>query len=297
MQNLKINPTPSSITQYRIKNNSSNPSFKKQPTENSKNLELSTKAENNNKTLLVFAGLALVTLAGVLGTRAYRNNYINKAQKTFQEVFMRDSISKKETIEMLKRYKEISKIKNKEEYINELFKEVKKNYGFEKGCLELNIYSPKEKEFVAGSVKKLKHIVNINKERTPIEILNTMHHEMKHKQQEYFMMNYSGSLKEFIKNISPIPLNKKDLSKEYLEEMIKNNPKWLEQFNLRELDKNLVPEKYKEYVEKLLKDVKTYKEAEHVNGKINKEYYENFLEIDARNAGSKIEKLFNSFIQ
>ena len=35
------------------------------------------------KTLFILGGLTLATVAGVLGIRAYRNNYVNKAQKTF----------------------------------------------------------------------------------------------------------------------------------------------------------------------------------------------------------------------
>ena len=62
------------------------------------------------------------------------------------------------------------------------------------------------------------------------------------------------------------------------------------------LEKNKVPEKYKKYVEKLLKDVKTYKEVTKVNGTEQINYYNNFLEVDARNAESKIAKLLGGFI-
>lgn len=127
--------------------------------------------------------------------------------------------------------------------------------------------------------------------------MNTMHHEMKHKQQEYMMMNYCEDLEEYLCRINPAKdVKKGDLGTEFVEELKKEFPKWFEQFNLTELNKKNVPEKYTEYVEHLLKDAKTYRESGAEKGIINKEYFNNFLEQDARNAGFRIEKLLRWFI-
>ena len=281
-----------------------NTSFKANPVATTNTLEKTPTTDNftkpyknkTKKTLLTIAGLALVTVAGIWGIRAYKNNYINRAQKTFQEVFMRDNITKEETIEMLKRYKEIQKIKDKDEYMQKLFEEVKKNYGFKDGCLELKTFTTAERKDVLGFVQKLKHFVNINKDADHKQLLKIMHHEMKHKQQEYFMMNYSGDVNTYLKNISHANITDKELNPEFIQDILGDNKKWLEQFNLKKLEKNKVPEKYKEYVEKLLKDVKTYKEVTKANGTEQINYYDNFLEVDARNAGSKIAKLLGGFI-
>ena len=180
--------------------------------------------------------------------------------------------------------------------MQKLFEEVKKNYGFKDGCLELKTFTTAERKDVLGFVQKLKHFVNINKDADHKQLLKTMHHEMKHKQQEYFMMNYSGDVNTYVKNISHANITDKELNPEIIQDILGDNKKWLEQFNLKKLEKNKVPEKYKEYVEKLLKDVKTYKEVTKVNGTEQINYYNNFLEVDARNAESKIAKLLGGFI-
>lgn len=261
-------------------------------------LELSEKKKKKlNFKKIFLIGLVLKIVTGVVGLKLYKANYIKRAQKTFQKVFMRDSISKDETVKMLQRYKEITKIKDKDEYIKALFDETKKNFGLENGCLELKTFTSQEHPNIGGFVNKGKPYININKDRKPHEIMDTMHHEMKHKQQEYMMMNYCGDFEEYICRISPVKdMTKGDLSVEFLETMRKENPKWLEQFNLKELDKKNVPEKYKDYVENLLKDSKTYVEGIGDNGTVNKEYLNNFIEQDARTAGSKISKLLRWFI-
>ena len=71
-------------------------------------------------------GTATMTvLSGIIGIRKYKANYIVKAQKLFQEMFFNKDITREQTIEMLKKYKEISKIQDKEEYIKALFEETR----------------------------------------------------------------------------------------------------------------------------------------------------------------------------
>lgn len=297
MPNLNVNKITFQPVNFRGNRHVDQPQFKKAPDVKPDTVEIKEKEEKREKAIKIFIlGWIIKAAVTVVGLKLYRNNYVNRAQKTFQEVFMRDNITKEETIEMLKRYKEIKKIKNKDEYMQKLFEEVKKNYGFKDGCLELKTFTNAERKDSGGFVQKLSHFVNINKEQNNRHIFNSMHHEMKHKQQEYFMLNYSGDLKTYLKNVSQANLKDNSMSPEFIKAILRDRTKWLEQFNLKKLDKNNVPEKYREYVEKLLKDVKTYEEAVRTDGKWNKGYYENFLEVDAREAESKIAKLLGGII-
>ena len=297
MPNLNVNKITSLPVSFQGNRHVSQPQFKKATDTKPDTVEIKEKKEKREKAIKIFIlGWIIKAAVTVVGLKLYRNNYINRAQKTFQEVFMRDNITKEETIEMLKRYKEIKKIKNKDEYMQKLFDEVKKNFGFKEGCLELKTFTNAERKDSAGYVQKLRHFVNINRDQENKQIFNSIHHEMRHKQQEYFIMNYCENPKEFIKNFPEVTLDEKEISDNFIKAILRDRPKWLEQFNLKKLDKNNVPEKYREYVEKLLKDLKTYEEATRVNGTWNKGYYENFLEVDARQAESKIAKLLGGFI-
>ena len=66
--------------------------------------------------------------------------FINKTQKIFKKVFIRDDISREETVQILNHYKNIGKIKDKEKYIKALFNETKTNYGFAKGSLDIRLF-------------------------------------------------------------------------------------------------------------------------------------------------------------
>ena len=295
MSILRINPISINPYSYNTNKNVSHPNFRGGADADNDVVEIS-RDKKKNKALKVFLiGWGIKIIVGFAGIKLYKKHYINKAQETFKEVFMRDSISKEETIEMLKRYKNIKKIKDKDEYIKALFEETKKNYGFQDGNLELKFFDSKERPNTGGFVQKFKNQININKDRKPLEILNTMNHEMKHKQQEYFMMNYCGDAKTCVENFTA-NVHKGKLSNSFIKELLAENPNWLKQFNLKKLDKNNVPEKYREYTEHLLKDLKIYEESKIIDGKINKEYYDNFLEVDARNAGDKMRKLLSWFI-
>ena len=58
-------------------------------------------------------GAVVATVAAVVVTA--REIFIKKAQNVFKEAFLRDDINRKETINILNRYREISKIKDKNE--------------------------------------------------------------------------------------------------------------------------------------------------------------------------------------
>ena len=107
-------------------------------------------SQKGNKNLLIaLGGLTLSGLSLLVALKLGKSSQVNKAmqaidtkfadlfadipkaRKTFSKVFLRD-ISEAETVEMLKRYKEIEKLgvtASKDEYIKAIFNEAKNNYG------------------------------------------------------------------------------------------------------------------------------------------------------------------------
>ena len=255
--------------------------------------------KKKTKNTIIGLGLAILTATGaIFALKQGKKIYIEKAQKTFQEVFMRENISKEETIEMLKRYKEIYKIKDKDERIKSVFEEAKKNFGFEKSNIKLKIEKLKDKE--NGSWKFSQGTVRINKDIKDYNIFNTVHHELRHAKQSYWMANYSPEkycrafcerengrvLKEAFNNKTYEEILKDKKLKAVLDTII---PDYYKKCFNGELSKNNVPEKLYEYIEKCIKAEKNYV----LWDKNYKEYHANFLEEDARKAGASLDKLLN----
>ena len=176
MPNLNVNKITFQPVNFQGNRHVSQPQFKKAPDTKPDTVEIKEKKEKEEKrekAIKIFIlGWIIKAAVTVVGLKLDRNNYINRAQKTFQEVFMRDNITKEETIEMLKRYKEIKKIKDKDQYVQKLFEEVKKNFGFKEGCLELKTFTNAERKDSAGYVQKLRHFVNINRDQENKQIFN-----------------------------------------------------------------------------------------------------------------------------
>lgn len=225
--------------------------------------------------------------------------YINKAQKIFKKVFMRDDITKEETLQILNRYKNIGKIKNKEEYIRALFNEAKTNYGFEKGSLDIKFfsqYTPNINSNLNGIVNIFTPFVNINKDSDKLKILKTIHHEMRHKKQFFMMLNQCETLENFLK--AAIGLHKVKPTKN-IEETIQNIadeittkfPNWLKQFGIEKLSKSNIQSKHNDYVEHLLKEVSKYKAYKQFDVENNNKYFKSFCEKDARHSSETIQEI------
>ena len=226
----------------------------------------------------------MALIGGVIGIRKYKASYIEKAQKTFQEVFMRDDITKEEKINILKRYKEIEKIKDKEEYAKAIFKEAKKNYGFEKYenvHMEFNKSWDKffENKSLGGAT--FDGEIKIKTTQSREQLINSIHHELRHQKQHYYSLNYDidKTVENFLSDAEPV--FKEYINKESLEKM------WNMKF-----DKSNVPEKYYEFAQKCIENLKTHIKPEvDING-----YKKQFIETDAYKAGDNIDKLLRGFI-
>ena len=281
------------------------------------------------KTLFILGGLTLATVAGVLGIRAYRNNYVNKAQKTFQEVFMRDNITKEETIAMLKRYKKIQKIENKEEYAKAVFEEAKQNFGFKDKPIKL-IFKDLSDSKAHGGCHQLNDLIETDlKKGSKKTLLGHIHHELRHAKQHEIMFNefpeyaQNKALGKLIKpkagyeeKVHEVITGKisfdevfehPEIAKYYsdcigkvsLEEAEK---KTIQKFKGKidellkkyfgELSPENVPQKYKEFALKCKENNKNY-----INIDINeKAYRKQFVEDDAYQIQNKIHKLLSRFI-
>lgn len=262
------------------------------------------------KTMLTLGGIATAILGTVLAVKGYRSYKISKGleqieqkflklqenipevQKTFNDVFLRNDITEKEALEILNRYKEVEKIAvtgTKEEYIQAVFNEAKRNFGFNDSKFKLVLENGKvsENRKTLGGAGVLSNKIIIDPSQRLKLIQGVMHHEMRHIKQNFYAVNYDSQAYKYALG------NDYNLSKKDLEEVLDSCLEDMgEIFNLKCFDRNNIPKEQIQYAKKCLEGRKTY-----VDGHTDfNSYYNNFLEVDARHAGGLIDKLFNGKI-
>ena len=283
------------------------------------NIELTKKPmSKQTKTLLTLGGIATAVVGAVLAVKGYRSHQISKGleqieqkflklqenipevQKTFKDVFLRGDITEKEALEMLNRYKEVEKVGvtgTKEEYIQAVFDEAKRNFGFKDSKFELRLVNGQVSKNgkTEGGAATICNRIEIDPRAKMEKIQGIMHHEMRHIKQHYYEINYDidkymdalskrtvGSLKSLgIENIEFDDVVRKHLLNEIKET-----------FNLAVFSRNNIPKEHINYTKQLLEAEKTYADA-HIDFNT---YYNNFKEVDARHAGGLIDKLFQGAI-
>ena len=329
------------INNQNIVSNLSNPqmytTFKANPVATTNTLERTPTTDTlvkptqnkTKKTLLILGGIALAGVGLFFAAKkgqairvekafADLKKQPQKAQKTFQEVFLREDITEKEALEMVNRYKEIEKIRlagNKKEYIEAVFNEAKQNYGFKDKPIQLLIQKP-ENLRLNGECDSLNRYIMINPDRNMDKIFKTVHHEFRHAKQHELIYNLNPERVQanFIARMKikhPEEINK------ILDDIIEKNKENIDKnlFNANSIDirkiilehfpdeyqnviiKNFgqqslenIPKSQKKLADDLLKSVvetdweKYYKDGEY--------YLERFFEQDARFAGESIAKLF-----
>ena len=207
-------------------------------------------------------------MGAIYGVKKYQVKNIKNIQKAFQETFMRDDITVEQTKEMLKRYKEIEKIKDREEYIKALFEEAKKNYGFEKNPIKLIF---EDKKGSNGFCKGDNSAICITPSCSRSRILNTMHHEFRHAKQHL----YSQPERYFRDKLNNI-----------MDAYIDKNQSITPEKAIELLRQEVIPEKYQEWANKCRTARANYAGME-------KDFvatWNNFMEVDARQAGRSIDK-------
>ncbi len=153
----------------------------------------STNVKPKKMSKLAKWGIALGSLAVVIGGAVIgiRANYAKIAQKTFKDVFMRDDITKKEALEIIKRYKEIEKIQDKEKYVKALFEEVKRNYGLGKTDIKLTMLENNLQGKSVATSDVSNRTINMPLSLERKTIFETMHHEFRHAKQNDLMYSLS----------------------------------------------------------------------------------------------------------
>lgn len=261
--------------------------------------------------LLGLGVLALGTIGVVVGVKFHNTNTLEKAQKTFQKVFLRDDISLEETKAILSRYKEIEKIENKEDYIQALFAEAKKNYGLEHTSISCKIEDLGK--FKLGTSDGYGD-VTINKNAKRKGLINFIHHELRHTKQNDMMLstNPEKYAKSIFNRASTLKILKEKDSyyKQLCEHMKKQLPdatqedidematmmlmdKYIKSLSTEAKAKGLgtksYSDKHKDYIEELFSAHENYTFGDGISGIL--EYRNNFLEKDARFAGENMEKV------
>ena len=113
--------------------------------------EASTQEKQKNgmsmgaKWALGILGTAATVYGCVVGHRMINKPSIEKVAKNFSEIF-RKEVSTDEAQKMVNRYKEIFKLKDDKDFRNELFKQIKKDYGLENTYYDLSIKKLKNGE-------------------------------------------------------------------------------------------------------------------------------------------------------
>jgi len=263
------------------------------------------------KVLAGVAATGAAVLGAVYGVKKFQVKNINNVRKAFQEVFMRDDITTEQAREMLKRYKEIEKIKDREEYAKALFAEAKKNFGMEKSNIKL-IFENKDKSL--GFCRTDNSEISITPACTKRQMLNTIHHEFRHAKQHELIYNMypelaknagSSKVQRMVNQTTEELIDKDRLmwkdnkwifdgkefsdeewSKYIREKIIAPLRKKNIRRNFGKLSPDNVPEKYRVFTEKLKNAHITYTDM----SENFKKYYANFKEQDARIAGRKINK-------
>jgi hypothetical protein len=268
-----------------------------------------------SKILVAVGGLATAVLGTALAIKGYKSHKIAKAleqieqkfvnlkenipevQKTFKDVFLRSDITEKETVEMLDRYKDIEKLGvtgTKEEYIQAVFKEAKRNFGFEDCNFELKFEADKilKKHRTLAAASGVSKEVTIDPSIEIAQVQNAMHHEMRHMKQHYFAVNYDPQA--FVEALSNRDMSlgflpKVNLSKKQWDEVLEASLDDLkESFNLKDFSKDNVPAELRRYTQKCIDAQRDYADP---NVDYDK-YWNSFVEVDARFAGESMAKLF-----
>ena len=229
-------------------------------------------------------------------------NDLPKVQKTFREVFLRNDLTEAETKEILRGYKEIEKIKSKEEYVKAVFEHAKKNYQIYNPNMKIAFNHKMDIGFGGCPHSNSSIIITRNGlKQDRKKLFEVIHHELRHAKQNEFMYhkNPQGSIKGEIYNdvimekyegIKFIEYNKKLAQKfgnaDYY------NPKVQEELDKTENmaaiverafgkpNPNKVPKEYDEYVKKLEYELTT-----------SIPYPQRFEEKDAFASGQKITDL------
>lgn len=264
------------------------------------------------KWALGILGSAAAIYGCVVGHRMLNKPTLEKVQKNFSEIFRRD-VTKDEAEKLAKTYKEIFKIEDKKEFSEKLFEQAKKDFGYEKLDLRVGFFTKEEiaknpkigggyrpvtpifkegKNGMSWLEKLNSEILKLNLDDDKDKLFDTIIHEFTHCKQHEYAYRY----------------NKKEFYDALFESRFGSKNKFLSDFNMY---KNAIESTYKDVWDKLPKIAENSKEAElakkylsdlkhykSTSGGANiNEYWNQFVEQEAREAGGKTKMIVKYFNQ
>lgn len=200
----------------------------------------------------------------IVGHRMLTKPSIEKVAKNFSEIFRRD-VSKEEAQKIINDYKKLLDIEDTEKFIKEAFEQVKKDYGYEKIPIKLEVN--KVKDYLGSSdatwcgeegilsintlIDKNGKVLNTNK-RVRKNLLQTIMHEFQHVKQDEIA--YRTSRNEIVKAILEKNTNQQDLIHSIENILSKKSKIEIEAKKL-----NMPIEECKKQYEKILENLKSGK--------------------------------------
>lgn len=249
-----------------------------------------TFVEKNWGKLLLGAG---AITAGVFLTKGklWGKETFVQAQKNLSEIFRKD-IPKEEAEAMLKRYKELFKIQDKEEFIKQIYNQAKKDYGYEH--LDLNYILSKGKVIdgakkAAGGFHPLGLDVNRNslnnyafdfaQDHSKESLFGIIMHELRHcKQHEIAYRTDKEKFMQVLLNARTQSVGVRDAYKKGIEKIY--SPVW------DKLPKIQPGTKEYEQGMKYIDNIGLYKNGDESG------YLSQILETDARDTETKAKKIY-----
>jgi hypothetical protein len=253
----------------------------------------SLKKTSPNVGLKALAGLAILATSAVVYHKMARPAIIqDKVQKMFLENFTKD-----EGLAIQKKYKDILKIQDKDEFINKMFTELKKDYNLE------NIPIRIDKNFKLGEekngalqaaaaftpeVEKGYFLVQVDKSTSNLDLLESMTHEMRHAKQH--VLGYQALNKEeYVSIMKDRVLNTTKRSAEeagsIAEDFFDEYSNFYNKLGITKMDKN---DKNYEWARKVMESMREYANK-------SKEVYDTTLyETDAKQAANYMLSLIRN---
>jgi len=260
-----------------------------------------------NKNTLTKIAVGISAIAVTIATAISLKNKVTpqKLQKIFNEVYMRNDITIEEAQKIANRYKELEKIKDKEEFVKATFEEVKKNFGYGDKPIKLEI--TRNGDGIGGCIIDNSSIkIDIHEKSDNRKLLSLIHHEFRHaKQHELTFNQYPEFAKEKLLNV----ILKEPEVKKFVDTLIDQNvisedeiytkvSKKFEHLITEKIETNFgkltpanVPEKYKDFAKKCMENQKNYIRME----ENKKAYRKQFVEEDAYHVQKQILNLMENY--
>lgn len=250
---------------------------------------------------ILFAGALAAIYAIGVGVRLHYKTNIHNLALELSEVFRRD-VSESEARQIANKYKDLFKINNAEDFIKKSYEQIKKDYGYEKAEVPLNIEYKGKYYFLKHPFKnvygggfnnsenwiKIAAFCNEGGKISKAEkslVFQTLFHELKHMEQSHlcYLKDKDKFFKELIKNSKSNGQKFNIMEEHSLKKSLKANYNNAYK-NVPEKDVN----KYSGIIDKYIENAGNYKDPKTFK---MKEYKEQILEKDARKAGKTAGKI------